>query len=484
MIDHRHTIDQEAPSRRRWPYNASSIREIQSATGLTFDEVWLMQEASGNLVGAIAGTTLTASGTPTYQSASRRRAGVLYDATTDYHSAAVFPFGTGSAWVGFVIEIGTADGLPAIGGRSDPGANDTALVYLQTAPNYWPTTLVRDSGSNSLLLGDSVDLRTIDTVWFVQLQIDRASGSARSRWSPLNRAAPKQFQGSISGFATLDSGDEVFHLGGFDAFGGGINVLWAAVARGTQCAGETLLPKVARAMGIEGPRASWPNSPAVMNAAMGGYGSWASGWQCDESNGSLTDAWGGITLAPSSTPTYGNAGPLNGDFAVGFDDASADAFSASSTSTYDITASDSIALYCCVKPTTMANRNFMGKVSGIDGYAIQGEVSKMQAFIGDGVAFAQNVVNANHVGDWCDILFCVDRTNQRAQLFTNLGTSTALDISAIGNPNNAGAFTLGAFTSMFASTVAFAAVATGDIANLRANGAAAIAAIRSFTGRA
>lgn len=65
--------------------------------------------------------------------------------------------------------------------------------------------------------------------------------------------------------------------------------------------------------------ASYPLTAANMARAAGGYGTWASGWLCDESSGSLAAAFGSPSLTAGGSPTYSNAGPRGGtDYAINF----------------------------------------------------------------------------------------------------------------------------------------------------------------------
>jgi hypothetical protein len=237
----------------------------------------------------------------------------------------------------------------------------------------------------------------------------------------------------------------------------------------------------------------WPRTAAELAAVMGA-GTWASAWQCDEASGDLADSIGSITLTAANTPTYRNPGAIRNrlpDYAVGFDSGTGARFAAASSATYDIDGSTSLALYLCLSPTSLLNRYcFSKEAGGSIAYGIQLEPSSpaggLYALIADGTTVATALVSANHVdGAFHDFLFCIDRTNQRLQVFSDLGNSSAVDITAIGSLANAGVLRLGAGTSTaFGHTTAYAAVCTGGVDALRAIGATAIANIRRFTGRA
>lgn len=235
---------------RRLPRKAAEVPLV------TPTSLYLAGEATGgNLVDQVGANHLTESGTPSYRRPfpGGGLLGAYYDGVNDNHSAAVLPFGVDSVWMGVFFDIvAITVGVPGICGRSDAALNECAMIYTQGVGAGWPTVLIRDNGANSLNLGVATDLRTIDTRWFAQLQIDRAAAVARSRWSPLNRkAAPLTHSGSIAGFASLDSGDEFFGLGDVGAFAQGMSIAWAAVALGAQCQGAGLLQAMAVAMGVE-----------------------------------------------------------------------------------------------------------------------------------------------------------------------------------------------------------------------------------------
>lgn len=239
---------------------------------------------------------------------------------------------------------------------------------------------------------------------------------------------------------------------------------------------------------VDGP-GYFPTNADEMRTAMGGVGTWGSIWQCDEASGNLADRVGGVSLVPSTSPTYQNRGPFGGGLglAVGFDAGETDVFLAASSTPYNLAANSSLGLYIVFKGVDITNRNFFGKVSASTGYAIQGEVGKMQSFVADGTASVINIVNANHDDDkWHDALYCIDREGQIGQLFTDLGQSTPDDISGVASPSNGGTIRIGAFTNVFNLKVAFAAVTVlnGDVQNLRNAGREAIRNFRRFTGRA
>jgi hypothetical protein len=243
------------------------------------------------------------------------------------------------------------------------------------------------------------------------------------------------------------------------------------------------------AMEATRPRRAWPASADALNLAMGGYGTWASAWQFDEASGNAADSIGAVTLTAVTTPSYRNAGAFPGDLAVGFDAGEEDSFRAGSTGTFDLNDVTSLAFYVCMRATTSSNRPFFGKVHGTNAWGVQigATPGHPEISVKSGATTVTSAIAvAHHDGAWHDYIGCIDRVNQRIQLFTDLGTSTATDITAAGTLTTATFFFIGAqqFSNMFAAQVAYAAICTAGVDTLRANGAAAIANIRRFTGRA
>jgi hypothetical protein len=246
------------------------------------------------------------------------------------------------------------------------------------------------------------------------------------------------------------------------------------------------------AMEVARPRRAWPTTAANLNLAMG-YGTWASIWLCDEASGDLADSVGGITLADGSTPTYRNTGAFGGDYAVGFDSV-ADRFEAAGAGTFDIAADGGIAVYICAKSSAAAaNATLLGKISadGNDYWLLRcanasGHVSALARSLAGTPAVS--TLAANHCdGQWHDILYLLDRTTERVQVVSDLGSSTAVDITDLTTIITFTSFALGQMNAIgvdaLAHQAAFVAVATGGIDTLRANATTAIANIRRFTGR-
>jgi hypothetical protein len=236
----------------------------------------------------------------------------------------------------------------------------------------------------------------------------------------------------------------------------------------------------------EAPGVYWPETAAEM-AEVAGYGTWSSAWFCDEASGDLADAYGAVTLAAASSPVYRDAGAFPGDYAIGFNSAS-DRFEAASSASYDLDASTSLAVYMCLKIASGSDGYILGKVAAGASWVLRNLDPNdhiLVALVGGG-SMSATVAVAHNDGLYHDVLMTIDRTNQRAQVFTDLGESAAVDISSVGSMSNAQVLHLGATATAAAATphsVAFVAIATGDVPALRAHGAEVIAAMRAFTGR-
>lgn len=249
--------------------------------------------------------------------------------------------------------------------------------------------------------------------------------------------------------------------------------------------GEDELTDALAAMESGAPPRRWPATAAEM-LAVAGSGTWASAWQCDESSGNLADAYGAVPLTAEISPLYRQPGAFPGDYGVGVDTGSSDRFTAGSTDSFNLDGVTSIGIYICIAPTTTVNKKFIGKVGPNQWALLLEATGAISALIADGVDLANPTVAVNHAdGKFHDILMCLDRTAERIQVFTDLGTSAAVDSTLVGTLTNANFFHIGATPAdtTFGATVAFAAVATGDIVNLRANGATVLANLRRFTGR-
>jgi hypothetical protein len=135
----------------------------------------------------------------------------------------------------------------------------------------------------------------------------------------------------------------------------------------------------------------------------------------------------------------------------------------------------------------------MSKAGATAGYGLQFQSSpagRIQFACVDGSAnSAVAIVAVDHwlsgAGGYHDVFGIVDRSANILSCVTELGASSDVAIGFVGSPSNTAVFSIGAQpgSNAVGSEIAFAAVATGDITNLRTNAAAAIQNIRRFSGR-
>jgi hypothetical protein len=233
-------------------------------------------------------------------------------------------------------------------------------------------------------------------------------------------------------------------------------------------------------------RRMWPLSAAVMRQAMGGFGTWASAWLAPTS-GNLADLFGAVNLAAEVTPTYGNRGPTPGTAAVGFDSGGTDAFAATVAGSFNLDAVTSLAgLLVLRAPSPGALQGIGGKLAAGQPYwqwQCANVSGHLRLVLSDGVDTAAPTVAANHCdGKWHVFLPIIDRTANVAQAFSDLGASSTASLSLVGSLSNTDVFRLGGhpLDASLGHQLGFAAIATGDIVNLRANAAAAIASFQRF----
>lgn len=236
-----------------------------------------------------------------------------------------------------------------------------------------------------------------------------------------------------------------------------------------------------------GPIWRWPRTTLELHQAFGGIGTWASAWQFDEASTAVTDAIGGITLTSTGTATFRAVGAMDGDASVSHADNANARLVAASGTPYDIDAVTSIAAYVCFRLRTSRSRFILGKMNGASvGWGAPDVSSQMRCDVYDGTTYVSSAVEANFIdGRWHDLLVVVDRTAQVIQAFSDLGTSVAADITAIGSLSNVGLFSEGSLSATCSEhDTAFMAVATAGIPALRASGDAVVRNMRRFTGRA
>lgn len=231
-------------------------------------------------------------------------------------------------------------------------------------------------------------------------------------------------------------------------------------------------------------RRPWPRTAAALNAAMGGYGTWASAWEPPLS-GNLSDLIGSVTLTAESTPTYAHKGPTVGGVAVGFDSGGVDNFKAGAAGTFDLDAVTSLAVMLIMRaPAAGASQGFGGKLAAAQPYwyfLCANASGHPRLALSDGVDTATTTIAADHCdGEWHIVLFIIDRTANEIIAISDLGSSTAASLAAVGTLSNTDLFRIGGhpLDASLGHQIGYAAVATGGIVALRANASTAIATLR------
>lgn len=190
---------------------------------------------------------------------------------------------------------------------------------------------------------------------------------------------------------------------------------------------------------------SYPTSAAAMATAVG-YGTWSSGWLCNEAAGNLAGAFGSPTLTASGL-TYSVAGPLGGaDTAV-----STSAFGgAHAGDTSDVTAATDMILFMVVK--LGSGSGYLAKKYDSLGWFLFYDSlggGSLQFTVYDGVDFVSATVVTIPQGEWLIIGIVVDRgagINALAYVReTGVHSSNSQNMSAVGDmSNSANFFPLGA----------------------------------------
>jgi hypothetical protein len=239
---------------------------------------------------------------------------------------------------------------------------------------------------------------------------------------------------------------------------------------------------------------SFPTTPGEMKYITGGYGNWSSIWTCNERSGNLVDRSGSITLVAGTTPTYRQAGPIAGKYAVGFNDNQVDTFAASSAGTYNLDATGEIAVivvFKCGNINDAGHRHLFTKsTSAYVGYGmyLHGVAETIQAYAYDGVSFVQAGV-AGDVADsnWHVAFMTISRGGINIiRAAVDAVAPTQADITAVGTLANAEFFRLGALPagggSRGEALIAYVAVSTTDVQSMRTLDTSIISKFKASTG--
>ena len=215
-------------------------------TGTTLTSLYLFNEASGDVLDKVGSNTLTTVNTPTYAYAYQGRTGIHYDGDTDAHRADVLALGTGSGLYGAVIrKTGDATAARNIVQRTN-GSNDPCVILNFAVTSGNPQMIVRDAGTNALLVDGATFAGDTTSLLLAMVQIDKSTDTARALVTDGRQLL--ELSGSIAGFGSLDGTSQTFgfgnrvQLGQTAAFYG-----FAVVGAGAE--GSSRLRDIARGLG-------------------------------------------------------------------------------------------------------------------------------------------------------------------------------------------------------------------------------------------
>jgi len=235
---------------RKWPRFARDPRRIQTILGAILDEIYVLDSSpTGNLVGRIAGSVLTAFGTPTTRNpvGTSKRPGISYDTYGDRHYSTNHGIGTGSGYYAVVGEYVTSTGLPGLIQKIDGVAANSFSMYCQGTGFDYPSAWFKQAG-NQTILGNAPSV--LGTTFFAQLQADRSSNTGRMRWSFGKGVAARSYSGSIAAVGDM-TGTGQFSLGASAAHTDGMALALALISTGTKCEGANFLETMAKRLGYE-----------------------------------------------------------------------------------------------------------------------------------------------------------------------------------------------------------------------------------------
>lgn len=224
----------------------------------------------------------------------------------------------------------------------------------------------------------------------------------------------------------------------------------------------------------------YPENAAALQAAIG-YGTWTSGagWLMQEASGSLAAAFGSPSLTAVSSPTYQNAGPAAGKYAVGFNSAD-DAFDGSTN--FGLAAGDDLIVAWVAKIDNSSARDMISRwgIPANPGvWIVRVNASGVvNLYVNDGVDEAQASTAALPSG-WHVGIAVLERATSRLRVAVRTlagasDVSAEVNTAAIGAVNGANPFRLGAnglhgSADGFALAAAYIATGSGVATGLSAN---------------
>lgn len=230
-------LDFRTPTQQAFPTAAGSVLD-----GLTFSEVFLCDEPSGNLVGELAATTLA----PTNSPLQDRAAVGFYDGATLYTKKAVEIPRNSNAWfaaaAGGTFDFTTESFCILVVFRSSGQLTGSKnLLNKQGAGNTGYIVRIESDGALKFYLGDgSYSTFTHssgydDGVWHAALLVcDRSANLAGVYTTDAVGSTL-----DITGLGSITATGKTFRIGGDGANGHGAQVAYLGFASGAQCDGLT-----------------------------------------------------------------------------------------------------------------------------------------------------------------------------------------------------------------------------------------------------
>ena len=233
---------------------------------------------------------------------------------------------------------------------------------------------------------------------------------------------------------------------------------------------------------------TWPRTAADLRGALGGRGGWTSAWQLDEAGGAAADDLGPSGLAAAGSLAYRQPGAWADDRAFAFD--SVDDALIAAIDPFELTRTRSLAALFSIRfDTTTGGTAIAGKrgpAAGAVLLAVDPVTGHLSAELHDGTRAALATLPIDHRdGRHHDVLVVIDRQAHVLRLMSDLGRSPKTVIATLGDAASVEPFVLGSARGQDAAAVslAFAAIATDDVAGLADDGDDALHALRVATER-
>ena len=238
-------------------YLPTNTEDCKALLGITPTEIFVLDMESGDAVGKVAGTTLTAV-TPTFRYIYDNKYHVSYDSLHDKHWALNTLTNSTDSFIHVIRTkiVSDSSTLQGFVYNGDETASMCWAIYLfgQIAIRFF-NVLIRDVGVNTVQMAfnNTIDWPALYTGEFtIGLQIDRAASTVRCRISEGGRVI-QEISSSIAGFGVIDDDTCSFMYGIITLFGSnfGNAISYGLHAGGTQVEGADVLKNTFKRLGVE-----------------------------------------------------------------------------------------------------------------------------------------------------------------------------------------------------------------------------------------